>query len=313
MSYLENIKVFVRVFELGSLSAAGRDQRVSPAVASNRIRELEKYLGVRLFNRTTRKLTPTEHGRVFYDGTVKVLEAVREAEDAVADISGNPKGVIHVTAPLGIGKRLIAPLIPEFQNTYRDVQVRLRLSDRHVDMTTEAMDVAFRLGTIEDSNLRMRGLMECKRVMCAAPDYMEKRGIPLQAEDLLSDDHNCLLLRFPGSKEFYWTLQMPTGPARFEVKGQFDSDDGDVLIEWALQGHGIINRPEFEIADHLRAGRLVPLLEDTPPVDAQLACLYPHKRFQDPKVRLFIEFAAQRCQDQIRKLLGSGFGDPAIG
>ena len=313
MSYLENIKVFVRVFELGSLSAAGRDQRVSPAVASNRIRELEKYLGVRLFNRTTRKLTPTEHGRVFYDGTVKVLEAVREAEDAVADISGTPKGVIHVTAPLGIGKRLIAPLIPEFQNTYRDVQVRLRLSDRHVDMTTEAMDVAFRLGTIEDSNLRMRGLMQCKRVICAAPDYIDKRGVPAQAEDLLSGDHNCLLLRFPGSKEFYWTLQMPTGPARFEVKGQFDSDDGDVLIEWALQGHGIINRPEFEIADHLHAGRLVPLLEDTPPVDAQLACLYPHKRFQDPKVRLFIEFAAQRCQDQIRNLLGSGLVNPATG
>jgi len=313
MSYLENIKVFVRVFELGSLSAAGRDQRVSPAVASNRIRELEKYLGVRLFNRTTRKLTPTEHGRVFYDGTVKVLEAVREAEDAVADISGTPKGVIHVTAPLGIGKRLIAPLIPEFQNTYRDVQVRLRLSDRHVDMTTEAMDVAFRLGTIEDSNLRMRGLMQCKRVICAAPDYIDKRGVPAQAEDLLSGDHNCLLLRFPGSKEFYWTLQMPTGPARFEVKGQFDSDDGDVLIEWALQGHGIINRPEFEIADHLHAGRLVPLLEDTPPVDAQLACLYPHKRFQDPKVRLFIEFAAQRCQDQIRKLLGSGPIGPTTG
>ncbi|MEO1159558.1 MAG: LysR family transcriptional regulator, partial [Pseudomonadota bacterium] len=257
MSYLENIKVFVRVFELGSLSAAGRDQRVSPAVASNRIRELEKYLGVRLFNRTTRKLTPTEHGRVFYDGTVKVLEAVREAEAAVADISGNPKGVIHVTAPLGIGKRLIAPLIPEFQNTYPDVQVRLRLSDRHVDITTEAMDVAFRLGIIEDSNLRMRGLMQCKRVICAAPDYIENRGAPSQAEDLLNGDHNCLLLRFPGSKEFYWTLQMPDGPARFEVTGQFDSDDGDVLIEWALQGHGIINRPEFEIAGHLRAGRLV--------------------------------------------------------
>ena len=141
----------------------------------------------------------------------------------------------------------------------RDVQVRLRLSDRHVDITTEAMDVAFRLGTIEDSNLRMRGLMQCKRVICAAPDYIDKRGAPAQAEDLLGSDHNCLLLRFPGSKEFYWTLQMPTGPARFEVKGQFDSDDGDVLIEWALQGHGIINRPAFEIADHLHTGRLVPL------------------------------------------------------
>jgi DNA-binding transcriptional LysR family regulator len=303
VSYIENIKVFVRVHELGSLSAAGRDQRVSPAVASNRVRELEKYLGVRLFNRTTRKLTPTENGRVFYEGAVKILEAVSEAEAAVAEISGKPKGVIHVTAPLGIGKRLIAPLIPEFQKAYPEVQVRLRLSDRNVDITTEAVDVAFRLGAIEDSNLRMRGLMDSKRVICAAPDYLEQHGIPSTPDDLMTGDHNCLLLRYPGSKEYFWTLQVASGPMRYDVKGWFDSDDGDVLIEWALQGHGIVNCPEFEIVEHLHAGRLVPLLEHTPPVPAQLACLYPHKRFQDPKVRLFIEFAAQRCQNQIRQLL----------
>ncbi len=146
MSYLDNVRVFVRVVELGTLSAAGRDQRVTPAVASNRIKELERHMGVRLFNRTTRKLTPTEHGRVFYDGAVKILEAVNEAENAIADLSNNPKGALKITAPLGIGRRLIASGIPEFHDKYPDIEVRLRLSDHNVDILSEGVDVAFKLG-----------------------------------------------------------------------------------------------------------------------------------------------------------------------
>ncbi|MEQ9181447.1 MAG: LysR family transcriptional regulator, partial [Nitratireductor sp.] len=118
MAYLDNVAVFVRVVELGNLSAAGRDMRISPAVASNRIKELEKHLGVRLFNRTTRQLTPTEQGRVFYDGAKKVLDAVADAEAAVSALSGQPRGTIRVTAPLGLGRRLLASGIPEFRERY---------------------------------------------------------------------------------------------------------------------------------------------------------------------------------------------------
>ena len=178
MSYLANIAVFVRVVELGNLSAAGRDMRISPAVASNRIKELEKHLGVRLFNRTTRQLMPTEHGTVFYNGAKQVLEAITEAEAAVATLSGQPRGTIRVTAPLGLGRRLVASGIPEFHDKYPDIEVRLRLSDHHVDILKEGIDVAFRLGQIEDSSLRMRGIMECARVLVAAPDYLKTRGEP---------------------------------------------------------------------------------------------------------------------------------------
>lgn len=303
MAYLNNIRVFVRVVELGNLSAAGRDQRVSPAVASNRIKELEKHLGVRLFNRTTRKLTPTEQGRAYYTGAVKILEAVTEAEAAVADISGNPRGTIHAAAPLGFGKRVIAPLVPEFRDLYPEIEVRLRLSDRKVDLTTEAVDLAFQLGFIEDSNLRMRGIMDCERVLCAAPEYLKRRGTPRKPEDLHDQSHDCLLLRFPGSREYFWTMQTASGPQKYEVAGPFDSDDGDVLTEWALAGHGIVNKPLFEIIHHIRAGRLVPVLENWPPERAQLACLYPHKRLQDPKVRIFIDFMADRCRRRVRELL----------
>jgi DNA-binding transcriptional LysR family regulator len=304
VAYLDNIAVFVRVVELGNLSAAGRDMRISPAVASNRIKELEKHLGVRLFNRTTRQLMPTEHGRVFYEHAVTVLQAVAEAEAAVSALSGQPRGTIRVTAPLGLGRRLIASGIPEFHERYPDIEVRLRLSDHKVDMMREGIDVAFNLGILEDSSLRMRGIMECQRVLVAAPAYLDRRGEPKAPQDLVSDRHDCLILRYPGAREFQWYLATPEGPKKLEVKGPYDSDDGDVLTNWAIAGHGIINKPRFEVEPYIRDGRLKVILPDTPPVPIQLAAVFPHRKFQDPKVRLLLDFMAERCQRMIREALG---------
>ncbi len=303
MAYLNNIGIFIRAIELGNISAAGRDLRVSPAVASHRIKELEKYLGVRLFNRTTRKLSPTEHGRIFYEGAKKIVEAVEEAEFAIADITGNPKGTIRVSAPLGLGKRIVSPLIPVFNALYPDIEVRLRLADRQVNVTDEGIDVAFLLGSIEDSNLRMRGIADCERVLCATPEYLEKYGTPQTIDELKSNSHRCLLLRFPGSNEYFWTLTVPDGLRKIEVSGPFDSDDGDVLTDWALSGHGIINKPVLEVASYLAEGSLVRILENNPPVAAKFACLYPHKRFQDPKVRLFIDFMSENCKRRVEELM----------
>lgn len=303
MAYLDNIAVFARVVELGSLSAAGRDMRISPAVASNRVKELEKHLGVRLLNRTTRQLTPTEHGRAFYDGAKKVLEAVEEAEGAVAALSGKPRGTIRVTAPLGLGKRLIASGIPEFHERYPEISVRLRLSDHEVDIMREGIDVAFKLGLLESSSLRMRGIMDCERVLAAAPAYLARRGEPERPEQLVEDGHDCLMLRFPGTREYFWTLQTAEGPKKFEVRGPFDTDDGDVITGWALEGHGIINKPRFEIEPFLREGRLKVILPETPPVPVKLAAIYPHRKLQDPKVRLLVDFMAERCQRMIGEIL----------
>lgn len=290
MAYVKNLRTFVRVYELGSMSAAGRDQRISAAVASARIADLERHLAVRLFNRTTRSLQPTEQGDIFYKGARKILETIEEAEAAVADVSRMPRGSIHVAAPLGIGKRLIAPLIPGFKDTYPQVDVRLRLSDRRLDITAEGLDMVFSLGPLEDSNLRIRPIADCRRVLCAAPSYLEGRPMPRTGDDLLAQKHDCLLHRFPGAREFVWTLMTPEGPQRFEVSGPLESDDGDVLTDWALAGRGIVLKPLFEVADHLAVGRLVPVAEETPPLDIPLACLFPHKRLQDPKSRLFIDY-----------------------
>lgn len=303
MAYLDNIAVFVRVVELGNLSSAGRDMRISPAVASNRISELEKHLGVRLFNRTTRQLTPTEHGRVFYDGAKKVLDAVAGAEASVSALSGHPRGTIRVTAPLGFGRRMIASGIPEFRDLYPEIDVRLRLSDHDVDILKESIDVAFVLGTLEDSSLRMRSIMDIERVLVAAPAYLDKHGEPGKPDDLTGRKHDCLLLRYPGSREYCWHLQTSQGPRKFEVEGPFDSDDGDVLTAWAIAGRGIVCKPRFDVEPFIRDGRLKVILADFPPAAIKLAAVYPHREFQDPKIRLFLDFMAERCQKMIRGVL----------
>ena len=301
MPYLESLRVFVRVVELGSITSGGRDLRLTPAVASNRVKELEQRLGVRLFNRTTRNLSPTEVGKVFYDHARKVIDALEEAEAVVAGFSDTPRGTIRVTAPLGIGRRIVAPLIPQFTAAYPLVDIRLRLSDRKVDLFEDGLDVAFVLGELKDSNLKLRKIAECRRVLVAAPAYLEHAGTPRRPEDLLRG-HNCLLLRFPRSPEYFWTLQTETGPRKIEAAGRFDADDGDVLTEWALDGAGIANKPRFDVVRHLATGALVEVLPDTPPVPASFGCLYPHRKFQDPKIRLFVDHMTAEARKRMEAL-----------
>ena len=212
----------------------------------------------------------------------------------MVNITENPKGALSVAAPLGVGRRLIAPEVPAFLKQYPDVSIRLRLTDRKVDLTTEGLDLAFFLGQPEDSTLRIRKIADVERVLCASPDYLKTHGMPISGDDLVSGAHECLNLRFPGATEFQWRLVTPDGPKRFRVTGRFESDDGDVLTDWALAGHGIALKPIFEVADDLKTGRLVPVAAKTPPESIQMACLFTHRRRQDPKTRLFMDFMIDR-------------------
>ncbi|MGR3481500.1 LysR substrate-binding domain-containing protein [Salipiger marinus] len=301
MSYIESLRVFVRVLELGSITSGGRDLRLTPAVASKRLKELEKHLGVRLFNRTTRSINPTEAGRVFYDEARAVLLALENAEARVASFSQVPRGAIRVTAPLGVGRRIVAPLVPGFSDRYPETEVRMRLSDRKVDLLADGLDIAFFVGEPGDSNLKLRKIADCDRVLCAAPEYLARAGTPRTPDDLLQAAHNCLLLRYPRSPEYFWTVMTPAGPQKLEVRGKYDADDGDVLTDWALAGRGIVNKPRFDVQDHLATGRLVEVLPETPPLPTIFGCLYPHKKLQDPKIRLFVEHVARQSKPLFAK------------
>jgi len=295
MAYLDNLRTFLRVYELGSMSAAARDQRISAAVASARIAALEDHLGVRLFQRTTRKLHPTEQGRRFYRGASGVMEAVAQAEAEVTSAAQSPRGTLYVAAPLGLGRRILAPLLPQFRAQYPLVTLRLRLSDRHPDLAAEGLDAVFFLGLPADSALRIRKIADCPRLLCAAPDYLARRGLPVDGEDL-KRNHDCLNLRYPGASEFQWPLEGPEGVSRVAVSGPLESDDGDVLTDWARAGQGVVLKPRFEVAGDLAAGRLVPVLEATPPVPVQLGCLYSPLRRQDPLLRLFLDFMTREIR-----------------
>lgn len=296
MSYFENLRTFTRIYELGNMSAAARDLRISPAVASARLSQLEGHLGVRLFQRTTRSLSATEQGRLFYDGACKILDAVGAAEGMVSDVTESPRGSLLVAAPLWLGRQMIAPHMPAFYEAYPQVSIRLRLSDRALDLTAEGLDLAFHAGRPGDSDLYIRKIAECPRVLCAAPAYLERRGHPETGAQIERGKHHCLNLRFPGATEFRWTLLGPNGPEAFDVTGPFECDDGDVLTKWALTGEGIVMKPTFEIAAHLASGALVEVCAQTPPLPIQLSVLYTHRRHQDPKARLFMDFMVKRMK-----------------
>lgn len=291
---LNELKVFVRAVELKSISAAARNLRLSAAAASHRILQLEEQVGVRLLNRTTRSLQPTEAGCIFYEHALNVLEAVERAESSMAMASGVPTGSLRVAAPLGFGRRILAPLVQEFHELHPKVEVRLRLSDHAVDLLSESVDVAIRMSALPDSSFIVRKLADCPRVLVASPSYIAKHGAPQRPEDLLQ--HNCLLLRFPGSTDFRWTLNTPDGPSTLPVSGKFDADDGDVLTEWTLEGAGIMLKPYWEVADHLESGRLQVVLPDHPPEPVSLVMLYPHRHLLPAKVRVFADFLIEKSR-----------------
>ncbi|OYX11052.1 MAG: LysR family transcriptional regulator [Rhizobiales bacterium 32-66-8] len=280
------MRAFVSSVESESFSEAGRRLRVSPNVVSHRIQMLEKHLGCRLFNRTTRRMSLTEQGRVFYETITEALRLIEAAESNVTELGAMPRGSLRVTAPLHLGRRLVAPAAARYQEAHPQIDVRLRLSEHILDLVAESVDVALRLAAFEDSSLIMRKLAQVERVVCAAPAYLARAGVPQTPADLAQ--HQCLLLRFPGSREFRWVLR---------DKGR----DGDVLTLWALEGRGLVMKPRFEVADALAAGHLVPVLERFPPAPVTLAVLYPARQLVPLKVKAF---ADQLMEDGRRFLAG---------
>ncbi len=298
---LDNIRVFIRTVELGSFSTAGRSMRLSAAVVSHRIRRLEQQLGCRLFNRTTRKMQLTEQGRVFYENCLEVCHALERAEASVADRGAAPRGLLKVTAPLSFGRRVVAPMLPGFQAQHPEIDVFLRLSDYMVDLFTEAVDVAVRMAVLADSSLVVRKIADLERVLCASPDYLARKGVPRTLADL--ERHSCLLLRYPGSSHHKWTLEKGQRRIVVPVTGHLDADDGDVLTDWAIGGQGIVMKPLFEVAEHLRSGALEPVLEDFPPAPVTLAILHAYQRMVPFKVRAFADALGDVARTQIESAL----------
>lgn len=287
----DDMTIFARVVELGSLSAAGRSLRMSPALVSNRIARLESQLGVRLLNRTTRRVDCTGEGSSFYEHCRVILAQLEQARSELAERTARPSGPIKVTVPCGFGRRYVAPHIPAFLERFPDIQVRLDLTDRLVDLIEEQVDLAIRIAALEDSTAIARTLAANRRVIVAAPAYLARHGRPELPEDLLH--HNCLLLRFPGSQQYRWTLETPHGPVTLPVSGNMDSSNGEVLRDWCLAGHGLALKSLWEVWEDLRDGRLEAVLPGFPPPGHAVTALYPNSRHLPVRVRVLIDFLVE--------------------
>ncbi len=287
------MQVFVRVVETGSLSAAGRALGLAPSSVSRRIAELEDMLGIRLLQRTTRKLSLTEAGETYYERSRDIVQSVDEANLAVTEKRAGPSGVLRVTVPASVARLHIAPAVAAFQGQYPAVRVAMSVTDRMVDIIGEGLDVAIRIGQLDDSSLIARKVGEARRLVCAGPSYLKRAGRPKRPEDLT--EHACLTFRsHPGTN--LW--RFGDGEAATEVRatGPFFADDGEALVAAACAGLGLVLLPEWLVGGEISRGRLVEVLSGFPPDPAStpLYAIYPPGPYVAPKVRAFIDFLAGR-------------------
>lgn len=294
MDRLAAIQVFAQVVESGSFAKAADRLGLSTSAASRQVAELETHLQTRLLNRTTRRVSLTESGQQFYERAVQLMTDLAEAEQEASSAAVVPRGTIRLTTSVNFGVRHVAPAIAEFLERYPDVRFDVSLSDRVVDLVEEGLDLAIRIGPPGADNLVARKLGETRMVPCASPDYLAKHKAPKTPEDLAQ--HNCFTYEYV-SPRHVWRFRDRSGAERaVRVAGRLHSNNGDLLAEVAARGAGIVFEPAFIVGPEVRAGRLVPLLQDFEPLPVPIYALYPSRKHLSAKVRRFVEFLIERFE-----------------
>jgi DNA-binding transcriptional LysR family regulator len=285
---LQEMSIFSRIVVAGSLSAAAKDLGLSPAVISRALASLEARLGVRLINRTTRRLRLTDEGASYFDACTRILAELEEANAAVSANSDEPQGTLRVALPASFGHQYIVPLIPVFGERYPKIRLALSLSDREINFLEEGFDLAVRIAELEDSSLAARKLAPNRRVICASPEYIKRHGQPTRPEEFVA--HNWILTGFSQTLEYH----DPGGrPGTVRVTGRYACDNWSVLREWALAGLGIALKSTWDVRKQLEDGSLVALCSDyTFGNDIGIYAVYPHRRHLPAKVRAFVDFLA---------------------
>lgn len=279
-----------------NLSAAARELDITPPAVTRRLAQLEQRLGVRLVNRTTRTVSLTTEGEIYLEHAIKILADIREMEDQVASRRAAPKGLLRINATLGFGRTTIAPLVSEFARRYPDVKVQLQLTDRPINLVEEAFDLGIRFGELPDSRLSARKIMPNRRFLCASSAYLKAFGEPEKPEDLAR--HRCILHRQNDDAHGVWRLTKGRKTETVKVGGALSSNDGDVVLGWALDGHGILLRSEWDLAKYLGSGRLRLVLPEFKLTPADLFVFYPTRRNLPAKVRAFVDFLVEQFHSE---------------
>jgi len=290
MEYFGAIPVFVAVVREGGFSAAADALGISKSAVSKRITQLEEQLGVRLLHRTTRKLSLTEAGKRYFEHAAQSLLAAQHAEDAVAELQGEPKGKLRVNAPMSFGRLHVAALMPKFLARYPEITVDLVVDDRVVDIIAAGVDVAIRVGHLPDSSLVARKLAPCRHALCASPDYLSRHGSPASPDDL--SQHNCILFSY-ASRVHEWRLINECGATTVKVSGRYQVNNSEVLLTALRDGTGIGRLPTFVAGPDIKKGNLVELLGSYHfPVD-MIYAVVPEREYMPAKTRAFVAFVIE--------------------
>ncbi|MBY4678375.1 LysR family transcriptional regulator [Marinobacterium arenosum] len=287
MHHWESIEAFVRVAEQGSFSAAANRMRVSSSHVSRLISRLEARLNSQLLYRTTRKVTLTETGRLFYEHCCHLVDAVENAEQQIAKLNDEPRGLLRITCGTTFGERFIVPMMNQFMQQNPGLELQFHLTNRPVDLISEGYDLAIRTGVLKDSSLVARRLSERREYIVASPDYVERQGAPQTPAEL--QRHNCLV----GTKNS-WTLNQDGQRKEFRVSGNWQANSGFSVLSAALAGIGIGNLPDYYVEPYLADNRLVELLADYRCKEAAIWAIYPKSRHLSPKIRQCVDFLVEK-------------------
>lgn len=291
LDLLSGMAVFALVVDAGGISAAAREMRLSKSAVSKQLSALEDRLGTRLLQRTTRRMSLTEAGAGFLEHCRRVVSEAEAAENAIGALQGEPRGVLRVNAPMTFGTMHLAALIPDFLARYPEVSVDMALNDRMIDLLDEGYDVAVRIGRLADSSLVARKLAPARRVMVAAPSYLDRRGRPETLADIGGHDTLCYSY-VPAAEE--WRFDGPKGEESARVTSRLRANNGEILLAACLAGAGIAALPTFICGPSLRAGSLVRVLPHLERTDFAIHAVWPTTRHLSAKVRAFLDFLVER-------------------
>jgi DNA-binding transcriptional LysR family regulator len=295
MDRLTSLTAFVRVVDSGGFSAAGRRLNMSTTMVSNHVQALEDRLGVRLLNRTTRKVSLTEVGKAYYDRCIQILSDIEQADDIASALQSTPRGTLRIYTATHIIP-FIAPGVAEYLASYPEVKVDLTMGERTVDLIDEGYDVAIRLTPPAESSLIVRTLATWRHVLCCSPGYLERHGPLRQLSELA--DHNCVRhVLYPFGDDWHFT-DRKGAPASARISGNLVTNSGETLRRAALQGVGVALAAGFLVAGDLESGRLIRLLPDYRPVEMSMNAVYPHRHNLSAKVRSFIDLLARHSAEQ---------------
>lgn len=287
-----DIAFFAVLCQHPTLAAAARHLGLSPPAVSRRLAGLEARLGVRLLNRTTRRQSLTPEGeRYLLDGS-RILDDLQQLEQALAASRQVPRGLLRINAGFGFGRRHLGPAMADFIALYPQVEGQLHLSDRPLDLAAEGVDVGIRFGLGVDSGLMARKIASNRRLLCAAPDYLCRHPAPAVPAEL--SRHQCIVIRENDRAFNTWRLVSDSGQTSLKVTGPLSANHGEVAVEWALKGHGVLLRSEWDIAPYLRSGELVRILPDWSGEEADIHAVYLQRHHLSAKIRVFIDFLAER-------------------